>query len=70
MIYRKLFINLFIISLILSFVRADDEKSSTKEIILTPGPITGEYKNKDLDASYDESSSVMISCSGTSCTYK
>ncbi|KAL6635758.1 hypothetical protein U3516DRAFT_856198 [Neocallimastix sp. 'constans'] len=67
--YRKLFINLFIISLIsLSFVRADDEISSTEEIILTPGPITGEYKNKDLDASYDESSSVMISCSGTSCT--
>jgi len=35
---------------------------------LTPGPVVCNFKNKDLDDSYDASSSVTVSCSGSSCT--
>jgi len=67
MIYNKILIT-FIALLILNLVRAGDEEESTEtpEIILTPGPITSEYKKKDLDVSYD-SSSITIECTGNTC---
>ena len=37
---------------------------------LTPGPVSCNYKNKDLDDSYDPNSDVSINCSGSSCTVK
>jgi len=37
---------------------------------LTPGPVSCEYKGKDVDDSYDTNSDVTISCSGSSCTVK
>ncbi|OUM67258.1 hypothetical protein PIROE2DRAFT_5316 [Piromyces sp. E2] len=65
--YYKLLINLFISLCIVTWVKAQDETTTEKpEIILTPGPKTGEYKKKDLDTSYDDSS-INIQCSGTSC---
>ncbi|OUM69718.1 hypothetical protein PIROE2DRAFT_2358 [Piromyces sp. E2] len=66
----KILLNVFILFLFLNVVRANDEETTTEsaEIILTPGPIVGEYKKKDLNASYDESDSIIIQCSGTSCT--
>jgi len=38
------------------------------EITLTAGPVTCDYKKKDIDESYDTSSAVGIKCSGSSCT--
>jgi len=66
----KILLNIFITVLLLSLVRAEDEETTTEaaEIILTPGPIVGEYKKKDLNDSYDESSSIKIQCSGNTCT--
>ena len=65
----KFILNIFISLLILGFVKADDEESSTEavEITLNPGPITSDYSSKDLNASYDDSS-INIQCSGTTCT--
>eukprot|EP00833_Pecoramyces_ruminatium_P004861 jgi/Orpsp1_1/1178893/evm.model.c7180000067125.1 len=68
--YNKIFINILIILLSFALVKADDEEESTTEaveVILTPGPITGEYKKKDLNDSYDEDSSIVIECSGNTC---
>ncbi|ORX65295.1 hypothetical protein BCR32DRAFT_272797 [Anaeromyces robustus] len=38
------------------------------EITLTAGPVTCEYKKKDLDESYDINSDVNINCNGNTCT--
>jgi len=38
------------------------------DITLTAGPVSCEYKNKDLDDSYNPSTDVNIKCNGNSCT--
>jgi len=38
------------------------------QITLTAGPVSCEYKNKDLSEEYDPNSDVNIKCSGESCT--
>ncbi|ORX57287.1 hypothetical protein BCR36DRAFT_345381 [Piromyces finnis] len=65
--YCKSLINLFTILFFITWVKAQDNKTEAKpEITLTPGPIIGEYKEKDLDDSYD--SGISIQCTGTTCT--
>ncbi|OUM65009.1 Non-catalytic module family DOC2 [Piromyces sp. E2] len=38
------------------------------QITLTAGPVSCEYKNKDLSDEYDQNSDVNIKCNGNSCT--
>jgi hypothetical protein len=42
--------------------------ATAQELTLTPGPLTCEYKSKDLNEEYDENSDTVITCSGSSCS--
>jgi len=69
--FQKQIINILAVLLFLNLVFAQDtveeEKEKKPELILTPGPITGDYKKNDLNETYDETS-IEIECDGTSCT--
>jgi len=66
------FIILLIIFAISGLVKADDEEETTslditgdeEELELIPGPVTCEYKKKDLNESYDVDSDISINCNG------
>ena len=42
--------------------------ATAQELTLTPGPLTCEYKKKDLNEEYDVNSDTVITCSGSSCS--
>ncbi|KAG4103195.1 hypothetical protein H8356DRAFT_1647343 [Neocallimastix lanati (nom. inval.)] len=62
----RLFYFIIFIIFIIAGCRATD--TTTDTITLTAGPLTCEYKKKDLDESYDESTNVVIQCNGSSCS--
>jgi len=67
--FTKQILNIFVILFLLNLVQAQDttEEEQPTQIILTPGPLSGEYKENDLNEFYDESS-IEIECNGTTCT--
>jgi len=66
------YIVLLVIFVFSSVVKADDEEETTslditgdeEELELIPGPVTCEYKKKDLNESYDVDSDISINCNG------
>jgi len=67
--FQKEIINIVATLILLNLVYAQNNTENTQkeEIVLTPGPITGNYNNNDLNEVYDESS-IEIQCAGTTCT--
>jgi len=60
-------INIILILYALTWVKAQEESTTeNSEIILTPGPIRGEYLKEDFKTFYDRFS-VKILCYGTTC---
>jgi len=73
--FIKQIINILAVLLFLNLIQAKDIVEETQdtveekkpELILTPGPISGDYKKNDLNETYDDSS-IEIECDGTTCT--
>ena len=68
----KLFNFLILVSFISATIAADNTTSTTQttteEVVLTTGPVTCEYKTKDINTDYDENTDTKITCGGSSCS--